>query len=349
MKKVYLINQIDGKKLIFSDYFQKIFYNISNINNFEIIPFNLETNNLLDCIEKINKNADIVFIIHDFNLWNDGLFTSDNQKFTRFLSGLWNNKHIFVFPTELAQSALMESQLSNNISSINKIIINSEGYKKILSKINHINPSKIKFIDIPLEHKKSNFKNAHKNKILLTIETIHKIKDFNILIDDICPLLKKYKDLFYVLSLKSNFNLSEIENIKFFENIQKYALTNPKIKVYFDASEEKNNSFRRIANVMVFPQNHSLEMYNEEIISAISFGKSIVAATSVFTNDLVKNYGIFLYHYDNQSSFHDAISILLENEKLNSILEEQNVECSKNLDYEKIAQEYMAQIKQLRK
>lgn len=350
-RKLYLINQFDGKYFAFSKIITELFHQITASSNIEVIEYNIKSDDLLNCIEDINKNANIIFILHDFTLWNDNSFSIDNGRFSRFIRALWMNKGMFICPTEIAQAALLKSQLVDNSVIINKIILNSEGFKKQFLKLG-IQNNKLKCISIPIkENKNITFKGGNKEtfkgKIILTTEMINTKKDFFWTIENIAKLIENNNVLHYIISLKSNPTLKASENQRIFEDI-KYMINSSNIKIFLDVPQDKQDSHLRIADIVLFVQNNSLEMYNEDIIQAIMFGKPIVASASVFTDDLVKNFGIFLYQYQNNESFFDAISILLDNLKLSDILSQQNIEASKEYRYENIIPNYMLQFKKLK-
>ena len=69
---------------------------------------------------------------------------------------------------------------------------------------------------------------------------------------------------------------------------------------------------------------------------------------TIKAEDLIKKAGILLYRYQNEISFYDACSVILENKEFRNILEEQNHEYAANLSYNGIAKQYVNQIKRFK-
>jgi glycosyltransferase involved in cell wall biosynthesis len=364
-KKLYLIDSINGRKINSSLHVSELLPHIEELSNIETVQFDLDINDLKGAVDVINDNADIVFIVHDFNLWNMGSTDIDFGIFTKFLTGLWNNKNIFVFPTELASSGLIKSQFRANAALMTKIIVASESFRKIFIKVDAglgVPTNKIKLISIPTTQypipntQKLKLEVKLSKRLVVVPGLLHPKKDYLQLVKELAHLTKKYKQILMVLSLKSHSTASKEDIWKMFNKLQDYVEEN-KLQDYMrltldTGTKAEYNQLIRLADLVVFPHDNSWDMYNGALIDALGMGKAIVAPESIFAEDLVKKTGILLYRYQNDlnisQSFFDACSVILENKEFKSIVEQQNHEYGANLSYNGIAQQYVNQIKRFK-
>ena len=273
-RTLYLIDSINGKIINSSLHVDALMPYISELGNIETIKLNIDLNNLNVAIQELNNKADIIFIVHDFTLWNNGSIDVDYGIFTKFLCSLWNNKNIFVFPTELASSGLIKSQFKENASLMTKIIVASESFRKILIKIDSglgVPTNKIKLINIPTEifplvdNTKLKQEAKVKNKLILVPGMLHPLKDYIQLFKDMMPIIRKYTYLTICLSLIKHPTIVETEAWKQFDKLQDYIEKN-KLQEYFRVSFDSSNSkeykyLLRLSDLVVFPHDTSLDMY----------------------------------------------------------------------------------------
>lgn len=360
-KTLYLIDSINNKQINASCHLTSLLPHIEALSNITTKRCSLQTTDMMAGIKDINANADIVFLVHDFTFWNDGLLHQDNGRFSHFIRSLWNNKNIFVFPTEMAPAALIKSQFKENAMLMNKIVVGSESFRKLFIKVDQglaVPANKIKFINIPtheFQYRDSatvKTRNKVNTKILFTPGLLHPAKDYIALLRGFMMLRKKYKNMVYVMALKSHSTVSPQQTDEMKTAIYDFIHANnlvEHVRLYFDTlGEEKYHSFMRIADLVVFPQDNSLDMYNGCMVDALAMGKAIVSPSAVFADDLVKKTSVLLYQYESDISFYDACSVVLENLDFRNIVEQHNYEYGQTLAYPKIAQQYVNQIKRFK-
>lgn len=330
-------------------------------SSIETVNINVDLDKINDALNDINENADIVFILHDFEVWNNS-YHQDSQIFPKFVSSIWSDKHVFVFPTEIASTALIRSQFKPIAHQINKIVVGSEFYKKMFTKFDSkvdMPANKVKLISIPTFDTKqvsSDIIKAKANKqgkFIIHAGLLHPKKDYIELLRNMEFVLKKYTKSYFLLSLRQHPRISLPETQEIYNGIFDYVKNNDafkgKIGIYYNEGDP--NAYLqqlRVADLVVFPQDNSMDMYNGALVDCIAAGKAVVAPTTVFTEDLVKKAGILLYKYKDTRTFYDAVSIVLDNKPLREILENQNYELGRTLTYPKIAQQYINQIKRFK-
>lgn len=361
-KKLYLINSINGKKINSSIHIEELMPYIEKASNENIqtVNYNLDLNNMPVALKEINDKADILFVVHDFNLWNNNNLNIDSHNFTNFMRSIWSNKNIFIFPTEMGPASLIKSQIKE-VENISKIIVGNDAFRKLLIKVDPglgIPTNKIKVINIPsFDFSPSSNTKLKKNinfkqTLVFTPGLLTPEKDYINLLEQFKILDKKYKNTIFMLALKSHPIIDTKKTWEIFDKIQDYIEEN-QMQNYIRCSLDKISdteyiNLMRCATVVVFPQDNSFDMYNGCMIDALAMGKAIVAPQTLFSDDLVKKTSILLYEYKNISSFYDACSVVIENEELRNILEEHNFEYGSNLSFDKIALTYVNQIKRFK-
>jgi len=360
-KTLYLVNQVNGITVNSSCHLPEMMKHIENISNIKTVQFNVNLKDMIPAIEEVNAKADILFLVHDFTLWNCGHFDYDFKNFQFFLQSLWNNKNVFVFPTEMASSGLIKSQFKENASMMTKIIVGSESFRKMFLKVDAgfaVPSNRIKYINMPTEefgladNTKLKTDWRIKERVLFTPGYIHPKKDYLRLLQDFKLLLRKHKSILYVLSFKSHPTISSEEAWAQFDALQDYVEAN-NLEKYVRLSLDRNttaeyHSMLKLADLVLFPHDFSLDMYNGCMLDALAMGKAIVTPESVFAEDLVKKTSILLYRYQDEISFYDACSVVLENKDFRDILQQHNYEYGQTLAYSKIAQQYVNQIKRFK-
>lgn len=360
-KKLYIIDSIDGVSINSSCHVSELMPYIEDISNIEVTHYDLKMDHMIHAINDVNDNADIVFILHDFRLWNKANYDVDYGMFERFLRSLWNNKNIFVFPTEMASSGLVKSQFKENASLMTKIIVGSESFRKMFLKIDAglaVPANRIKFINMPTdEHKPTDNTKMKRemrlnSKVVFTPGKIHPSKDYITLLRNFKSVLQKHKNVLYVISLKKHHTISKELAWKQFDEMQDFVEANKMqdfVRLTLDKSTKvEYTQMMKLADLVLFPQDNSLDMYNGCMLDALAMGKAIVTPESTFADDLVKKTSILLYKYEDEVSFYDACSVVLENKDFREILQKHNYEYGQVLSYTRIAQQYVNQIKRFK-
>jgi glycosyltransferase involved in cell wall biosynthesis len=333
-KKVLFLNKYGERNVPIShSIHSNLFFNFPKNKNLQICEENVDNLKNIDI-----NNYDYTFLIHKFDVFDDKNF--------KFLQG----KPLIVFPTQMVDDEKILKKTFNG-TNISNIIVGLDYYQKFFNKILNIPLSKIKLINIPCEQYDNSKIYNKSERVILTPGLLRKEKNYISLLKAIINLKKKYRNLLYILSLKTHLQESPENNKELLDEIKKFIIENNMksyVKLMLDSPYPYEN-YLNYTDIILLPKDNSENMYSGVLIDAIVAGKPIVTYEFKHAYHLCKkDAGIYLYNDKDEDLIIDDCSTILDNKDIKQILENQNKEMQNVFTNNKISQQYLNLLKRFK-